>query len=855
MRKIVFNQAIPASTQNLLQGLASSKLANRLAELGANTATQVFRVGGLDGSVDVPGKPGFIYIRAIYPDGTATVMQCYVPTYEDGSSKVQFQADQLINPDRQSDQNPTYWIYDGIPPTPPTQSVALANSFGPVYGNAYPNDDGSISGTDAALPNVIQVANVGKYSDGETTPLTYTLTDSGQKDPVTGERLFYRDYTGPDYNPAPVPAGEVRPPTPPTNDLIQQFFDPCGDGSRPPLRLPPLGNHPTIPPIRGTIPLPPASRPSNLTPQKTTPSGYRPPPNSPPYVPPYRPPYVPPTKPPGPPPGPPTGPGLPPPGGGGDGGDGSGSSGSGDGSGGGLPGTGGTWYDDGVNITGCFGVPSLLDTQIVTSNDSSDPYNTSTTLQRSYYNIRPQIDAAIKKLIGSTYKQENLLYVTLLFDGINEEQETVTQNDGSFQETVGPYGQPRVYRTTYVTAVATDATLYFDEPLATEKTYDMPPSASLTTRYQLFEFEPLTIGTPTSPVKCDPLHYSYQLNTLPAYSDDLLPLLANHPGYRLYLSCFMIKKSPTAPRLLPYIHNFGAGQDGWTGSYDPARGGGIIYTGDILGLDSPGPFKSTGWVTGWTVTIKGWSDRADDLFNHTDLSQGIMNLQVYKDSTLVAQGQKNMYPPLNNHTPEAAAATFTWSFNNSSGRLLSPCDDLFFVVTAPTRAGSPSIQVQTISIVPIYGTTPAQAGQPPESGPGGTDGTSAPAAGTPRNNTGATILKGTPLTGPSSFSGGVGDDGNATPGIGPASGAPGGAPAIGFASGDIPPNGSVTPQTSGTLGGFSGLQPEQRVYLSGSGSGVTQTKPTCSGCIQQPLGVAIDSTTIFIAPGTSIKLL
>jgi hypothetical protein len=279
------------------------------------------------------------------------------------------------------------------------------------------------------------------------------------------------------------------------------------------------------------------------------------------------------------------------------------------------------------------------------------------------------------------------------------------------------------------------------------------------------------------------------------------------------------------------------------------------------GFNSPGPFMASNWISGWTVTIKGWSDKADDLFGTTVLSRGEFGISIMDGSgNVLASSSKNMYPPYTRHGGfyEDKPATFTWSFDNPEGALYSPCIDYYFSV-----GGGSVIYFQylkAVEVTPIYGANPAPPEQPPESGPGTTGGSGGSGGSTdpnlPRNGSGAPIPKGTPLTAPTPPDSGDGSDGRGTPKTGPASGGPTGRPAVGFAPDEVPVDGPVDIQSSGNLDGFEGLTPGLPVYLDpASSGGITQTKPSCAGCIQQELGTAADSTSIDIEIGPAIKRL
>lgn len=864
MQKVVFHPPIPSPDESLQANFFDYKLLNQLNETRQNPASHAFVVGNALGVIDVPYKPGWIFIQRKQPDGTSILSECYVPTNEDGQTKILFVAGQLITPRKSSDTTPSYWIYDGIAPTPETRLVEVANSFGPVYGNGFPNEDGTTSTSDAGLPNVLVVDRIAPYSAGITSPISYKLTDSGLKDPATGQRLWKPQYTGFDFNTAAADtnaAAAPRAPQPPAdNAALAAILNPCGvpGGLLPTAKLP-LGNLPNRPVIKARVPVDPTKR--------QPPGGFRPVPVPPTRVlPPGQQPQQGPDLPPPPPynrnpPGPPTGPGRPPPvpnpppGGGGGGGTG------GDGGGGG---TGGTWVDDGANITGCFGLPWLLDRQGLISNDESSP-GSSATMTRQYYNIRPQIDAAIKRLVGARYRPKNLIYVTLLFDGIHQTDYPIVSGDGG-AEVATPYAQPRVYVTDTDVNPAVDGVTYWDAPPVQSKTYPMDPDGELTTKYQVFDFESVTLGSPLDPLACAPLHYGYVMTTLPVYSDNLLPLMADHPDYRVYLSCFMLKKEApgVTPRALPYSHDFGDGRDGWTEGFDITTPIGGAMKG--IFFNSPGPFNSTGWIKGWTITLTGWSNKADDLFNNTTLSNGEFGVTVTDGGgTPVASGSKNMYPPYDNHGGfyQDKPATFTWSFDNTGGVMLSPCNDFYFSV-----GGGNVINFQVlkkVEITPIFGPEPKPPTAPLPTGPttgggsGGAGSEGSPDPNAPRNGTGTTIPKGTPLGPPFAPDMGPGSDNQGASNIGPAnagstSGGP--SPAVGVAPDDVLSGAPVQPRTSGQQDGYSGLLPGKPVYLDASApGGVTHTKPTGSGSIQQEIGTAANSTTIDINIRPATKLL
>jgi hypothetical protein len=888
MQKVSYTTPIPRSGQSLLTDFADVKLKNKFNDLSQKTATAIYKVGTDEGVVEVPFLPGWIYMRAVYPDGTTTLEKCYVPTYDDGSTKVLFEPDQIITPRRSSDTQPTYWIYDGIPPTPITKTLYLAQTFDTSGINSAAFDSLGQIVNDEYLPSTV---NVDRMLDGTPSEMTWRMTDTGQRS-SDGQRLWNVTYTGTDFNTDTSDAGYLQvqadgsksfvppaptAPLPPTGHVaLTRLFDPCNPEECPPSDPNYPNCDPNVPgrPIAGlpvhnpTIPKIPAKTsvcpqgykknssggcdpaPAAKPPNKTNkpPNGFRLPPNQPPGKRPPERPYIPPT-PPTNPPGPPTGPGLPPPGGGGDGGG------------------GGSWDDDGDYVTGCFGIPFKLDERIIFSNDGTDPNAVGSLLERAYYNIRDQIDAAISALVSDgTYRQKGLIWVSLLFDGINEEQTTLTTS-GVPHVTNKDWYVPRVYRTKYVANVATDSETYFHGPTslfndtATTLPYQqfntaIPPDASLNSHYRLWDFDGVTIGSDSDPVGCDPLHYSYRMNALPAYSADLLEMLADHPGYRLYISCFKYLKTVAIPHQLPYEHDFSGGDfDGWIGFGDDGPLGRAI--GRRGAIEGYGPFQSPKWIKGFTVTITGWSDMADDLFNNTTLANGVLIFSVLANGSIVGSRSKNMYHPYSNHADyyKDKPDTFTWSFDLSN--TYSPCTDWGFTVGGGNIINS--IWMLKIKIDPIFAAAPT-AGTPnptgPNSGPGG-GGAPPTDPNAPRNPGPNPIPAGSPVGPPFNPAAGPGDDGGAAPKQKPAFGGSGGSgpsPATGIAPKAVPANEPVNAQSSGSVGGYSGFTPGGPVYLDPVTPGaVTQTKPTCSGCLVQQLGVASDSTTLQVDIGPAVQ--
>lgn len=884
MQKVSYNPPIPRSGQSLLGDFADVKLKNRLSDLGTNQAAIVYKVGTEDGTVEVPFLPGWIYIRAVYPDGTVTLEKCYVPTYEDGTTKVLFEPDQVISPRRSSDQQPTYWIYDGIAPTPRTKTSYLANSFDTTGINPAAFDSLGQIVHDQYLPSHI---NVDRMLDGTASALSWSMTDTGKKD-SEGQRLWNVKYTGADFNTDTSDVGHLQlqangtsvfvapaptAPLPPTgNPILQKLFDPCNpdqcqptdpnypncDPSVPGRPVPGLPVHnPTLPPIPiktkecptgyksdgagGCVAGPNPKIPNK---PKLPPDGFRLPPNSPKQRPPTLP-YIPPPSSPNP-PGPPTGPGQPPPPSG--------------------PGGGGDWHDDGTFVSGCFGIPYKLDAQIVVTNDTSEPNLISTTLQRSYYDIRAQIDTAIKLMVNDgTYQQKGLIWVVLLFDGINEEEAHFNTAGLPPVVTVKDWSVPRVFHTVTTAGVTTDQLTYFHGPTslfndnATTLPFQvvsasLPPDLTVDSHYRVWGFDSATIGSDTNPIRCNPLHYSYKMNTLPAYDDNLLQMLADHPGYRLYLSCFKYQKSTPAAHVLPYTHDFGDGNfDGWIG-YDQTGplGHNIARRGAI---EHFGPFHSPQWISGWTVTVTGWSDNADDLFNTTTLANGHLDFHAFADGTLIASGSKNMFHPYANHSGfyEDKPDTFTWTVNNIGGALSGPCVDYSFNFGGGNIINS--ILIHKMIIAPIFSNGPAPVGSPTPTGPSGGGGGGSGDPNAPRNAGPNPIPKGSPVGPPYNPAAGPGDDGSAAPKQKPANGgASSPSPAVGIAPDDVPADQPVKAKSSGSVNGYSGLAPGKPVYLSSTTPGsLTQEKPTCSGCLVQQLGTATDSTTVEIDIGPATR--
>lgn len=59
----------------------------------------------------------------------------------------------------------------------------------------------------------------------------------------------------------------------------------------------------------------------------------------------------------------------------------------------------------------------------------------------------------------------------------------------------------------------------------------------------------------------------------------------------------------------------------------------------------------------------------------------------------------------------------------------------------------------------------------------------------------------------------------------------------------------VTLVTFGPVGGFSGLTPGARQFISSTAGGVTETAPTGAGTWTQPIGYAESDSVLFVAPG------
>lgn len=163
MRKVVVNQLIASTGESLLTNYYNQKLGNQFSDAREQPSVRAFKVGHPNGTIDVPAKRGWIYIQRVLPQGRSVVMECFVPSNKDGLSRVKFMAGQAITPKRTADTQPTYWIYDGIPPSTPlhhlrNQSECVGFYLPPSnlgsYGSGYYNSSNFGGGCDLCSSGV-----------------------------------------------------------------------------------------------------------------------------------------------------------------------------------------------------------------------------------------------------------------------------------------------------------------------------------------------------------------------------------------------------------------------------------------------------------------------------------------------------------------------------------------------------------------------------------------------------------------------------------------------------------------------------------------------------------------------------
>jgi hypothetical protein len=116
VRKITYKDSIPELGESLLSNFHQDKLATQISDARERASLKAYKVGHPQGMVDVPGKRGWIYVQRVNPSGN-TVLEVFVPTDANGRSRVRFKKGQVIAARWTSDTNPTYLMYDGIPPS------------------------------------------------------------------------------------------------------------------------------------------------------------------------------------------------------------------------------------------------------------------------------------------------------------------------------------------------------------------------------------------------------------------------------------------------------------------------------------------------------------------------------------------------------------------------------------------------------------------------------------------------------------------------------------------------------------------------------------------------------------------
>lgn len=78
--------------------------------------------------------------------------------------------------------------------------------------------------------------------------------------------------------------------------------------------------------------------------------------------------------------------------------------------------------------------------------------------------------------------------------------------------------------------------------------------------------------------------------------------------------------------------------------------------------------------------------------------------------------------------------------------------------------------------------------------------------------------------------------------------------AVGFVTASYAANANATVYTEGLISGLSGLTPGAKYFISATPGDITSTAPTTSGYAWQPIGTAINATTLSFRPDVAVTL-